>query len=92
MSSLSFPLWNKDFLIGIVNSLGRFVALEKYFHLIFDKSMARVLVELDVSKGLLPEIEVDYGSLVITQILHYLNILFRCSYCNDWSNRIRLVR
>ena len=83
MSALPFPLWNKEFLIGIANTLGRFVALEKYFHLIFDKRMARVLVELDVSKGLLPDIDIVCNSSVFTQILDYLNMPFRCSYCHE---------
>ena len=30
MPTLPFPLWNKEFLIGISNTLGHFVAIEKY--------------------------------------------------------------
>ena len=39
-----FPLWNRYFLVGLENTLVRFVALEKDFHLLFDKSLAKVLV------------------------------------------------
>ena len=83
MSALPFPVWNKDFLIRLDNTLGRFVALEKYFHLIFDKRMAKVLVELDVSKGLLPEIEIDIGSSLIFQKLDYLNVPSCYSYHHE---------
>ena len=76
MHALPFPLWSKDILIGIANSIGRFVALEKDFHSSFDKRAARVLVELDVSHGLLPEIEIDCNSVVIVQNLDYLKMPF----------------
>ena len=61
-----FPLWSKDILTGLANSLGRFVALEKEFHLQFDKQTAKVLVELDISRGLIPEVDIVCGSLVIS--------------------------
>ena len=35
--ALPFPLWNKDILADLANMIGRFVALEKDFLLIFDK-------------------------------------------------------
>ena len=69
--------------MGLENSLGRFVALEKDFHLIFDKIMKRVLVELDVSKGLLADIDIVCGELIINQRLDYLHMPFRCNYCHD---------
>ena len=83
MPALPFPLWSKDFLIGVANSIGRFVALEKYFHLIFDKRIAKVLVELDVSKGILLDIEIVGDNSVFTQRLDYLNIPFICNYYHE---------
>ena len=40
-------------------------------------------MELDVSHGILPEIEIDCNSVVITQKLDYLRMPFRCSYCHE---------
>ena len=57
------------------------MALEHDFHLIFDKRMAKVLVELDVSKGLLANIDIVCGDQVINQRLDYLNMSFKCNYC-----------
>ena len=37
LPTLPFPLWNKYILMGLANSIGRFVSLEKEFHLLFDK-------------------------------------------------------
>ena len=48
------------------NLLGRFVALEKDFDLIFYKRVAKILVEVDITKGLIPEIEIVCGEDIIT--------------------------
>ena len=69
--------------MGLANFLGRFVALEKDFHLIFDKRMERVLFELDVSKGLLANIDIVCGEHIINQRLDYLHMSFRCNYFHD---------
>ena len=63
---LPYPLWSKDILIALANLIGRFVALEKDFHLIYDKRMAKVLIEVDITKGLIPEIEIDCGDRIVT--------------------------
>ena len=81
--ALPYPLWNKDILVALANLIGHFVALEKEFHLIYDKRMEKVLVEVDITKGLIPEIEIDCGDRVITQRLDYLHMSFRCNLCHD---------
>ena len=58
LPSLPFPLLSKSILEGIANTVGRFVAVDDDFHLTFDKRMARVLVEMDVSHGLPAEVEI----------------------------------
>ena len=68
---------------GLANSLGRFVSLEKDFHLIFDKQLVKELVELDISKGIIPEVDIVCGNRVITQKLDYLHMLFRCNFCHE---------
>ena len=78
-----YPLWNKDILVALANLIGHFVALEKDFHLIFDKWMAKVLVEVDITKGLIPEIDTVSGDQVITQRLDYFHISFRCNFCHE---------
>ena len=83
LPALPFPLWNKDVLIDLANLLGWFVALERDFHLIYDKRMAKVLVEVDITKGLILELDIVCGDKVITQKLDYLHMSFRCNYCHD---------
>ena len=86
LPALPFPLWNIDVFIGLTNTLGRFVVVEKDFHLIFDKHMAWVLVELDISSGLLLEINIVCNDKVICQRLDYLNVPFRCNFCHETSH------
>ena len=55
---LPFPLWNVNILEGIANTIRCYVAVDEDFHLTFDKRVAWVLVELDVSHGLPVEVEI----------------------------------
>ena len=55
---LSFPLWSRQILEGIGNTIGWFVAMEADFHLAYDKRIARVLVEMDISLGLPAKVEI----------------------------------
>ena len=55
---LSFPLWSRQILEGIGNTIGQFVAMEVDFHLAYDKRIARVLVEMDISLGLPVKVEI----------------------------------
>ena len=80
---LPFPLWNKNVLEGIANTIGRFVAVETDFLLVFDKRVAKVLVEMDVSSGLPADVEVLCGERLFIQKLDYLRVPFRCSLCHE---------
>ena len=60
--------------------------LKNKVQLIFDKRMEKVLVELDVSKGLQANIDIIYNDYGITQRLDYQSMSFRCSYCHETSH------
>ena len=45
--------------------------------------MAKVLAEVDITKGLIPEIDIVCGDIVIAQRLDYLHMPFRCIYCHE---------
>ena len=83
MPHLPFPLWNVNILKGIENKIGRYVAVDEDFHLTFDKRVARVLVELDVSHGLPAEVEILCKDRLLVQRLDYLHVPFRCSICRE---------
>ena len=83
LPSLPFPLWNLNILEGIANTIGRFVAVDEDFHLSFDKRMARVLVEFDISHGLPAEVEILCKERLLVQKLDYLHMPFHCSRCQE---------
>ena len=58
LPGLPFPLWNRSLLEGIGDTIGHFVAVEDDFMNSYDKRMARILVELDISMGLPADIEI----------------------------------
>ena len=78
---IPFPLWNLNILEGIANTIGWFMAVDEDFHLTFDKRVARVLVELDVTLGLPAEVEILCKDCLLVQRLDYLHVPFRCSIC-----------
>jgi hypothetical protein len=84
---LDFPLelWSEASLKDITNKLGKFVALDKDFLNLEDKRIARVLVELDLSKGLLEKMEIEWGLGVFIWTLDYWKLPFRCSDCMKWA-------
>ena len=43
---------------GIGNSIGRFVAMEEDFMNSYDKRMAKILVEMEISVGLSVDVEI----------------------------------
>lgn len=47
----------------------------------FDKQIAYILVEINVAKGLLAELDILWGKFKIHQWLDYLNIPFCCHNC-----------
>ena len=83
LPSLPFPLWNLNILEGIANTISHFVAVDDDFHLSFDKRMARVLVEMDISLGLPTDVEILCKDRLLVQKLDYLHVPFRCSRCRE---------
>lgn len=83
LPQLPFPLWSKSILEGIGNTIGRFVAVEDDFLQVYDKRMARILVELDISRGLPAEVELLCEERLLIQRLDYLYVPFRCSICRS---------
>ena len=76
MPHLPFPLWNVNILEGIANTIGRYVAVDDDFHLTYDKRVARLFVELDVSRGFPAEVEILCKDHLLIQRLDYLHVPF----------------
>ena len=67
----------------IGNTIGHFVTVEEDFMNSYDKRMAKILVEMDISVGLLADVEILCHEHLFSHHLDYLNIPFRCSCCRD---------
>ena len=59
LPSLSLNLWNRLALTSIQNLLGRFLKVEESLLGTTDKRMAQVLVDIDVSIGLMETMEIE---------------------------------
>ena len=67
----------------IGNTIGHFVTVEEDFMKSYDKRMAKMLVEMDISVGLPADVEIRCHERLFSQHLDYLNIPFRCSRCRE---------
>ena len=83
LPGLPFPLWNQSLLEGVGNTIGRFVALEDDFMNSYDKRKAKILIELDITKGLSAEVEILCHDRLFVQRLDFQGIPFRCNVCRE---------
>lgn len=80
-----FPIqsWMKDIFVGLANSLGKFIAFNKEMIHLVDKKMETIMIEFDVTLGLLMEVELIWGNMIFMQKLDYQNIPFRYHFCME---------
>ena len=57
---ISFVFWNKDALVEIGNHIGRFLHFEESMLFAVDKHVGRILVEIDMLKGLHEKLGIDW--------------------------------
>jgi len=81
LSGLPLHLWNTKSLTTIGNELGHFLVVHEEALNGNDRQMGRVQVELDIHKGLLETLDIEWRRRVIGQKLDYLGVPFRCSFC-----------
>ena len=67
LPALPFSLWSRDFLEGLANTIDSFVGVEDDFQLLFDKQMARVLVEMDITRVSQPILTLIVASCLFTR-------------------------
>lgn len=81
MLGLPLELLSDRALEEIGNALVKFVYVDEGFLDSKDKRMERVLVKMDINKGLFLEINISLGSRSFVQPLDYWKIPFRCLIC-----------
>lgn len=82
---LPFFLWTEAVFKSIGNKLGTFLEADMSFLETKIQAMARILVNLDLSKGLGKSITLQYKDYLFEQILDYEHLPFRCHICHVWA-------
>ena len=63
--------------------LGRVILIKEGFLSSVDKRIAYLLVEVDITKGLVSQFEVKRGDMMFLQDVDYWKALFKCMVCKD---------
>ena len=83
LPGLQFVLWNKEALVAIQNHLRCFIHMEEEMLHEVDRRMGRILVEIDMSKGLLDKFFIESHGRTISWSLDYRGIPFVCLKCKE---------
>ena len=81
MSSLPIKLWDKVSLEKIRNLVGKIIFFDEKMRDCADKRCARILAKVDISKGLVVKLEINWGTTVFLQPLEYWGLPFRYLVC-----------
>lgn len=83
LPGLPLALWNRGAFEAIGNCIGRFLHVADEHLNGFDRRMGRVLVEVDISLGLIDVLNINWRGRKFSQIIDYWGIPFRCSNCKE---------
>ena len=68
--------------------LGTFLEADLSFVETKEKKVARILVNINLREGLAESINLDWGPVIIPQILDYENVPFRCRRCHVYGHMV----
>lgn len=92
---LPFFLWTEAVFKSIGNRLGTFMEADLSFMESKVRASARILTNIDTSKGLAKEITLQYRDYIYVQVLDYEHLPFRCHICHEYGHlakRCSLIR
>ena len=82
MSNLPFEFWSLDFFKLVGNSLGTFLEANLSFLHSSVCCLGKILVLLDISKGLVADLMISKGNISFKQPLEYVGVPFKCLRCH----------
>jgi hypothetical protein len=78
LSGLPTELWTKEGFRLLGNTMGTFLGIDMSFLETKKMSVARILVFLNIRKGLAEEINLTWRGISLVQKMDYEGIIFRC--------------
>ena len=66
--------------------MGNFLEADFSYLETLEKKVARILVNLNLREGLAESINLDWGPVIISQILDYENVPFHCRRCHAYGH------
>jgi len=81
LPGLPLHFWKPYHFKGIGDILGTFLEADMSYLETLDQSVARILVSINLREGLAEQINLDWGPVIIPQLLDYENVSFRCRRC-----------
>ena len=86
LPALPLHFWGPVHFRRIGDILGTYLDADFSYLETHEKKMARIMVNINIREGLAETINLDWGPTVISQILDYENIPFRCRRCHKYGH------
>ena len=87
-AALPLHFWDLYHFKQIGDILGTFLEADFSYLETLEKKVARILVNLNLRDGLAESINLDWGPVIISQILDYENVPFGCRRCHAYGHPI----
>jgi len=88
LPALPLHFWDLYHFRRIGNILGVFLEADLSFLETHQKQVACILVNINIREGLAETINLDWGPVIIPQILDYENVPFRCRRCHAYGHPV----
>lgn len=85
---LPLNLWHPKVLEAIGNCLGVFLKADLSYMQTGRRTVARILVGLQIYKGLADRLPIQYSCGTHVQPLNYEGLMFRCHRCHEWGHMV----
>jgi hypothetical protein len=81
-------LWTKTFIEDLWNEIGKILKVDLAFKSSGNITIARVLVEIDTSYGMIESFHIVVGERMHSQVLDYFNLPLWCIWCHLYGDII----
>jgi len=86
MPALPLHYWDPYHFRKIGDILGTFLEADMSYLETLEQRVARILVNINLREGLAERINLDWGPVIVPQLLDYENVSFRCRRCHAYGH------